>query len=485
MAPMMFSLSTRSSAVIAGWFICTSCFGQTLRPVVMGTVQSDGNMNPTALNVAEPSYFGQSSRGVLEFNLRPVCNISRALLEIRCGFVGVNNSTILPLWVQSYEGDGQLTSADYSPTAYVAQPSSFAVTSAAVPTVVDVTDAVRQAVSRRADFVGFSFGVLPICYPTPQITGYGACSGALLRIQSESGIPVRVVGSFPPDGGGFMFNENGSAPDLGPIQISFSVPVRHAATDEPVSPQSFRIEQGGNGPPATVLSVERLALTNDNRRTTEYALYLDRAPTSGEWVTVIADVSDWIGNPIESNHDRITFRSLSVAEPSDWATASVSAAGSRYIKVMVDTRGMTEPIAVELTTPVCSDFRVYANEQGRLSPSPEFRSLCQPETLYLFDELIVPNWPYTVTVLTKDGRTLPIEVRTWLWGDADNSGLVELADILCALEGFAVDFRRCPLYAVDQTSGENTPDRLVDLADVLAVIDAYARRPYPGSSPCE
>ncbi len=97
--------------------------------------------------------------------------------------------------------------------------------------------------------------------------------------------------------------------------------------------------------------------------------------------------------------------------------------------------------------------------------------------------------PSTMYDLEADRGTLgspqllpPVSATTWIWGNTDNSGIVELADILCMLDGYAAIFTSCSLTATDLAG--NDPDQIVELTDILAELDAYTGSGYPGPSPC-
>lgn len=59
-----------------------------------------------------------------------------------------------------------------------------------------------------------------------------------------------------------------------------------------------------------------------------------------------------------------------------------------------------------------------------------------------------------------------------VYGDLDETGAVDLSDILCVLDGFAGEFGNCPAERVDVAPCEH--DGVIDLSDILAVLDAFA-----------
>ena len=68
------------------------------------------------------------------------------------------------------------------------------------------------------------------------------------------------------------------------------------------------------------------------------------------------------------------------------------------------------------------------------------------------------------------------------WGNLDNSGPVDLDDLLCELKAFSRDFPFCTRYASDLAS--QVPTGLIDLIDILALLGALANDPYPYALPC-
>ena len=64
-----------------------------------------------------------------------------------------------------------------------------------------------------------------------------------------------------------------------------------------------------------------------------------------------------------------------------------------------------------------------------------------------------------------------------LYGDVNSDEVVDLADVLCVLDGFAGQFDACSLESLD--IGDCTPDAKIDLTDILAVLDGFQ-----GADPC-
>ena len=64
----------------------------------------------------------------------------------------------------------------------------------------------------------------------------------------------------------------------------------------------------------------------------------------------------------------------------------------------------------------------------------------------------------------------------------DDSGVVDVDDILRVLDGFAQEFPQATLYEVDLALCET--DQWVNVDDILIVLDGFAQDPYPCPDPC-
>jgi hypothetical protein len=73
-------------------------------------------------------------------------------------------------------------------------------------------------------------------------------------------------------------------------------------------------------------------------------------------------------------------------------------------------------------------------------------------------------------------------MTTWRWGDPNNSGGVNLDDILCLLNAFAGNFATCSFYACEHQGA--VPDGTINLDDILAVLGAFSGAGYPHMPPC-
>jgi len=71
----------------------------------------------------------------------------------------------------------------------------------------------------------------------------------------------------------------------------------------------------------------------------------------------------------------------------------------------------------------------------------------------------------------------PVDLATWPWGDVDGTGVVDVDDLLCMLDGFAGKFPICTMVALDLMDCQ--PSGQIDVDDILAVLDGFSGVPYP------
>jgi hypothetical protein len=164
-------------------------------------------------------------------------------------------------------------------------------------------------------------------------------------------------------------------------------------------------------------------------------------------------------------------------------TLSVVAAGSRWIAV-TPPPGLAS-VALRVGAAGFACLPKYVDATGALTASPVFRSSAQWGTVHIGDRSIIPSTTYTVQAEVVPGTPMASgTATTWRWGDADNSGDVNVFDIVCALDGLQGIFTNCTSYGVDQGAGTLAIPVTIDLADVTATLDAFAGVPYPDATPC-
>jgi len=129
----------------------------------------------------------------------------------------------------------------------------------------------------------------------------------------------------------------------------------------------------------------------------------------------------------------------------------------------------------------------YVQSDGTLGTAPFYKTGIDWGTVYVTGEEIIPGKQYVVqSELLADPTDLSDKRRatTFLWGDTDNSGITELADLICIIDGYGrlfmspCTFERANLYPCDPQE-----DNLIEIGDLLAVLDAYNNYSYLGSMP--
>ncbi len=119
--------------------------------------------------------------------------------------------------------------------------------------------------------------------------------------------------------------------------------------------------------------------------------------------------------------------------------------------------------------------------------TPVFQSSASWGTIRVGDEEVVPLTGYDV----RSDVRLPAEpvnlsvaatTATWLWGDSNNNGSVNIFDIVCVLDGFQALFSQCTLYGDDLMG--TVPNQAINIFDIVGVLDAFSGVPYPDADPC-
>jgi hypothetical protein len=157
--------------------------------------------------------------------------------------------------------------------------------------------------------------------------------------------------------------------------------------------------------------------------------------------------------------------------------------GSRYLAATPGT--VNCPVALHVTgdpgDPRVACVSQYVQADGSLGPSAYFQRGEEWATVHVHDHEIIPNAVYRITLTGCEGPISDTSsALTWLWGDTNNDGLVDVDDLICLVAAFAGDFTLCSFYAADLVNCEN-PERLIDVEDLIAIVDAFAWLPYPGS----
>lgn len=164
--------------------------------------------------------------------------------------------------------------------------------------------------------------------------------------------------------------------------------------------------------------------------------------------------------------------------------AVIAALGPRYLSV-TPTPG-SGPVALRLAgnegDPDVACIAHYVQPDGSLAPAPVIQDADTWGTVIIRDDEIVPGAGYRAFAEYSGVPASPLAAFTHAWGDVNDSGEVDIFDILCVLDGFTGAFSNCTFHEVDLTGA--VPDALIDIFDILAVLDAFAGTPYALSDPC-
>lgn len=200
----------------------------------------------------------------------------------------------------------------------------------------------------------------------------------------------------------------------------------------------------------------------------------------------VPDAGDILfGTSIDDNGNGIPDECESPALPDP---PVVSAVGPRYVQVAAAPG--TDPVALLFTSPdePCVSLFVQApatiNDRiiGRLDVKPVFLAPDEWGTVFVGDDVIIPDTAYSVQAVAESNDVSDAAAAvTWTWGDTNNSGgATDFDDIVCVLDGFGgAFFGDCGFFAADLEAA--VPNVVIDFDDVLAAIDAFSGATYLGN----
>ena len=166
------------------------------------------------------------------------------------------------------------------------------------------------------------------------------------------------------------------------------------------------------------------------------------------------------------------------------------AIGSRYMAITPAPGAYQVALVVtgEIGDPAVACVSLYVQIDGTLDVSPVFRTPDEWETVYVTDLQIIPSTRYHVQAACAQGQQIqsvssPASATTWMWGDVNSNGTVDIDDVTLVLNGSKGIFSGDTILEnLDLAPCE--PDRLIDALDVEEVMDASSGAPYPCSQPC-
>jgi len=167
---------------------------------------------------------------------------------------------------------------------------------------------------------------------------------------------------------------------------------------------------------------------------------------------------------------------------------TVVAEGSRYLRVIPPSG--PDPVALFVYgDPRDGDVAcvaLYVQVDGTLAPHPIFRTPAAWGELYLRGLEVRPDTKYRVHtdcgIPTDPLLSAGEDARTWVFGDIDNSGGVDLGDLLQMIDAFSGNFGNLTLQNVDIMPCE--PNGEVDLEDLLVMLSAFTGTEVACGRPC-
>ncbi|MEK6677076.1 MAG: hypothetical protein AABZ47_15660 [Planctomycetota bacterium] len=275
----------------------------------------------------------------------------------------------------------------------------------------------------------------------------------------------------------------------GAIDVAFSYSAAFMAAFQnettPIYDNGFYVQDvfvGGNNPTSVGTSLLLGTVTIDTTGMTvgAYLVEIDNARDGASTLGLSGVTEALVGSG-----------GFQVTPPS--GEASFDAEGSRYLAIFPGDG--VDPVGY-FVTPVCAGGvgKYVGAPSGpfnvaRLVDNPVNAAYLTPAQWGLFVHLtgvdIVPEQAYDLQedLGTPGNPNLqpPLTTTIWLWGDVDNTVLVDVDDLICLLNAFA-NILTCPIYAVD-LAGED-PDQIIDVDDLIGLLGAFASEPYFGTSPC-
>ncbi|MEK6677310.1 MAG: hypothetical protein AABZ47_16870 [Planctomycetota bacterium] len=160
----------------------------------------------------------------------------------------------------------------------------------------------------------------------------------------------------------------------------------------------------------------------------------------------------------------------------------VTGIGPRFIQVDV-LLGPAVPVALRLTSPDYPCLLKWLDGAGNIVNAPVLLLPSAWGTLIVGGAEIAPNTTYEVREECGSHLSAPGSDDTFVWGDVNNSGVVDLDDVTLMLDGYAGIFVGATLENLDLYPCEG-PTGIIDLDDLILLLAAFANEPYPCAAPC-
>ncbi|MGB0716229.1 MAG: right-handed parallel beta-helix repeat-containing protein [Phycisphaerae bacterium] len=156
-------------------------------------------------------------------------------------------------------------------------------------------------------------------------------------------------------------------------------------------------------------------------------------------------------------------------------------AGSRYLQITPQTI-VSEDVAIRISSDEFPCLDLYVDTNGTLTALPVYQAAAAWATVFIKDQSFIPGSRYTVTVeSTSSSELIRTDVDLGSWGDVDNNGAANFADvqlIVLAFQGSfdpATDLEPC------------IPNGIINFADIQQGILAFQGASFETlgcASPC-
>ena len=155
--------------------------------------------------------------------------------------------------------------------------------------------------------------------------------------------------------------------------------------------------------------------------------------------------------------------------------------GPRNIKLTpaADTTPIAFLVVGETSNAVVSCVSLYVQADGSLGVNPVFQTPAAWGTVHVADEAIRPSAGYRIRGdCGSPGNpdiTLPVDTRTWKWGDVNNNTFVNVTDIQLLVKAVQQVYTFVTLERADLVPCQ--PNRIVNVGDVQAGVLAFQQIP--------
>ncbi|MFQ5462137.1 MAG: S8 family serine peptidase [Phycisphaerae bacterium] len=164
-------------------------------------------------------------------------------------------------------------------------------------------------------------------------------------------------------------------------------------------------------------------------------------------------------------------------------TPAALALGARYLAVTPQPPDLTLPVALQFEG-ASPDFdlsciALYVQTDGTLAATPVYQLPADWGTVTVSGEAVIPGAAYSVHCETQSGLvSVPGMATTDLWGDVDENGVPNFADVLLLVQGFQGDFSHATLEATDLEPC--MPNGIVNFVDIQEGVAAFEGTGYGG-----